>query len=151
MLPDPVIARLNSGVPFARFVGVEVQALSADGAEAGLPERPELLNHVASQHAGALFTVAEAASGAAMVGALGDLASQATPLVRSATIRYLRIARGAVQARASLAEPAGDVRARFAEHGKADFSVAVTLTDTDNVEVANFTAEWSLRAPARRA
>jgi acyl-coenzyme A thioesterase PaaI-like protein len=151
MSPNPIVARLNAGVPFARFVGVEVLNLSADGAKAGLPDRPELLNHIASQHAGALFTVAEAASGAAMVGALGDLTSQATPLVRSATISYLKVARGAIHAKASLAEPATDIRARFIEHGKTDFNINVVLTDADNIEVATFRAEWNLRASAKRA
>lgn len=150
MPSNPIVARLNSGVPFARFVGVEVVDLSSQGAAATLADRPETLNHIASQHAGALFTVAEAASGAAMVGALGDLTSQATPLVRSATIRYLKVARGAIQARASLSEPADDVRTRFASQGKADFAVVVALTDADDVEVATFTADWSLRASVKR-
>ncbi len=145
MSSGTIMTQLNASVPFAKFVGVGLTALSPEGAEADLPERPELLNHIASQHAGALFTVAEAASGAAMMGALGDLISEATPLVRSASITYLKIARGPIHAKARLAETAADVRARFAEQGKADFKVDVTLIDADQVEVATFEAAWSLR------
>lgn len=150
MSSNPIVAQLNASVPFAKFVGVDVTSLSAKGAEASLPDRPELLNHIASQHAGALFTAAEAASGAAMLGALGDLLATATPLVRSATITYLKVARGAITATATLAEPAADVRTRFAEHGRADFTINVSLVDTAEVEVAKFEAAWSLRPSAKR-
>ena len=72
------ISALNQAVPFAKHVGVVVTRMDADGSQAVLPDAPHLLNHVASQHAGALFTLGEAASGAAMMQAFGDLLAGAT-------------------------------------------------------------------------
>ena len=63
-----------------------------------LPDRAELTNHVGSQHAGALFTVAEAASGAAFLGAFADRLAEVTPLARSAEISYEKIAKGPIEA-----------------------------------------------------
>src|SRR3712207_7474748 len=44
-----------------------------------LPDRDELRNHVGSQHAGALFSAGEAASGAAFVGAFAERLGELTP------------------------------------------------------------------------
>jgi acyl-coenzyme A thioesterase PaaI-like protein len=87
-------------VPFNRYLGLEILDAGAGTGSVKLPEGPHLLNHVGSQHAAALFAVAEAASGAAMAGAFADLMAQATPLARSAQISYLKPARGPIIATA---------------------------------------------------
>lgn len=149
---DAMRATLNASVPFAHYTGVVVTALDAGRATATLPERSETLNHVGSQHAGALFTVAEAASGAAMVGAFGDLLATATPLVPDASIRYLKVARGAIVATAGLEGDLEALRSALADQGRVDFIVAVRLADVGGVEVATMTVQWSIRArPAAAA
>lgn len=52
-------------MPFARHSGVVLQEVADGAAVASLPPAPEILNHVATVHAGAVFTLAETASGSA--------------------------------------------------------------------------------------
>ena len=66
---DAIAQGMTQAVPFAGHLGLEITSISEGEAVVRLPERPELTNHVGSQHAGALFTLAETASGAAFVGA----------------------------------------------------------------------------------
>src|ERR1700761_8811407 len=66
---DAIAKGMALAVPYIGHMRIEVTELSEGEATALLPDRPELHNHVGSQHAGALFGVAETASGAAFVGA----------------------------------------------------------------------------------
>jgi acyl-coenzyme A thioesterase PaaI-like protein len=134
-------------VPFAAHAKVEALAAPPGIGRARIPDAPELTNHIASVHAGALFTVAESASGAAMMAGFGDLvAGGVRPLVRRSEIRYLRIARGVIVAEATPAEPVEAIRARLAETGRADFEVKVALTDAAGERVAEMDVTWNLRA-----
>lgn len=142
---NPLLNALNRSVPFARHANVEVTAADLSGATARLHDAPFLLNHVGSQHAGALFTLGEAASGAAMTAAFADLLGSALPLVRQASIQYRKVARGPIEASARLSKDPAAIRADFIDFGKADFDVVVTLHDTEENEVATMTVEWSLR------
>ena len=92
---DAIAQGMTQAVPFAGYLGLEITSVAAGEAVVVLPERAELTNHVGSQHAGALFTVAEAASGAAFVGAFVERMGEVTPLARSAEISYEKIAKGA--------------------------------------------------------
>ena len=60
------------------------------------------MNHVQSQHAGALFTAGEAASGGAFVGGFAERMAEITPLAEKAEIQYRKVARGDITARATL-------------------------------------------------
>src|ERR671912_217265 len=93
---------MTQAVPFAGHLNLEITEVTAGEATVLLPERPELLNHVGSQHAGALFTAAETASGAAFVGAFAERMGDVTPLARSAEISYEKIAKGPIDASAKL-------------------------------------------------
>ena len=69
---DAIAKGMTQAVPFAGHLGLEITSIAEGEAVVRLPERPELTNHVGSQHAGALFTVAETASGAAFVAAFAE-------------------------------------------------------------------------------
>jgi acyl-coenzyme A thioesterase PaaI-like protein len=58
---DAIAQGMNEAVPFARHLGLEISSIGEGGAMVRLPDRPELTNHVGSQHAGALLTAADAA------------------------------------------------------------------------------------------
>jgi len=135
-------------VPFADHARVETLAAGPEGGLARIPEATELTNHIASVHAGALFTVGETASGAAMLGAFADLIGQVRPVTRKSEIRYLRIARGEITARPWLGEPADVVRTRLEAHGRVDFDVEVALSNLAGETVAEMTVTWNL---SRRA
>src|ERR1700759_956525 len=108
---DAIAKGMARAVYYLAHMGIEVTEMSEGEATAILPDRPELHNHVGSQHAGALFGVAETASGAAFVGAFALRMGDVTPLARSAEISYVKVARGAVEAKARLTMPADEALA----------------------------------------
>ena len=142
---DAIAQGMTQAVPFAGFLGVEVTSLTAGEATAVLPERAELKNHVGSQHAGALFTAAETASGAAFVGAFAERMGDVTPLARNAEISYEKIAKGPIEAKAVLGVPADEALATLDAEGKVVFPCQIELTDAEGQRVATATVEWHVR------
>ncbi|HSS05184.1 MAG TPA: YiiD C-terminal domain-containing protein [Solirubrobacterales bacterium] len=136
---------MTQAVPFAGHLGLEITSITEGEAIVLLPERPELTNHVGSQHAGALFTVAETASGAAFVGAFAERLAEVTPLARSAEISYEKIAKGQIEASAKLGVPAADALATLDAEGKVEFPCEVELADSSGVRVATATVHWHVR------
>jgi uncharacterized protein (TIGR00369 family) len=136
---------MTQAVPFAAHLGLEVTEISEGEATVVLPERRELTNHVGSQHAGALFTAAETASGAAFVGAFAERMGDVTPLARSAEIDYRKIAKGPIEARGKLGVSKQEALATLDREGKVEFACEVALTDGDGVEVARATVHWHVR------
>jgi len=136
---------MNEAVPFVKHLGLEVLEISAGEATVRMPERTELTNHVGSQHAGALFTLAETASGAAFVGAFAERLGDVTPLARAAEISYERIARGAIDASAKLGVPAAEALATLDAEGKVVFPCEIDLTDAAGERVATATVQWHVR------
>ena len=100
---DAIAKGMSMAVPFAGHLGLEITSIAEGEATVVLPERQDLTNHVGSQHAGALFTAAETASGAAFVGAFAARMGDVTPLAKSAEIAYEKIANGPITATASSA------------------------------------------------
>jgi uncharacterized protein (TIGR00369 family) len=136
---------MAQAVPFAGHLGLEIESMAEGEATARLPERAELANHVGSQHAGALFTVAETASGAAFVGAFAERLGDVTPLARSAEISYEKIARGPIEASARLGVPAAEALATLDAEGKVEFPCEIELTDDSGETVATATVQWHVR------
>ncbi len=142
---DAIAKGMALAVPYISHMGIEVTELSEGEATALLPDRPELHNHVGSQHAGALFGVAETASGAAFVGAFAARMGDLTPLARSAEIAYVKVARGPIEAKARLGVAADEALAKLDADGRVDFSVEVEMTDAQGVVVATATVDWNVR------
>lgn len=151
-MPDfDLIARgMNQAVPFVNHLNLEITAIGEGEATVVLPERPELVNHVGSQHAGALFTVAETASGAAFVGAFAERIGDVVPLARGAEIAYEKVAKGAVTARARLGVSAAQALETLDAEGKVEFPCEVELTDVDGNVVAAANVRWHVRLKERR-
>jgi uncharacterized protein (TIGR00369 family) len=142
---DAIAQGMTQAVPFAGYLGLEITGVRDGEAVVRLPERPELTNHVGSQHAGALFTVAETASGAAFVGAFAERMGEVTPLARSAEISYEKIAKGPIEATATLAVPAAEALATLEAEGKVEFPCEIELVDGSGVRVATATVHWHVR------
>lgn len=142
---DLIAQGMTQAVPFAGHVGLEITRVAPGEATVTLPERAELTNHVGSQHAGALFTVAETASGAAFVGAFAERLGDVTPLARSAEISYTKIAKGPIEASAKLGIPADEALATLDAEGKVVFPCEVELTDASGEPVATATVQWHVR------
>ena len=135
---EAIAKGMTVAVPFVGHVGLEVTEMSAGEATVLLPDRPELHNHVGSQHAGGLFTAAETASGAAFVGAFAARMGDVVPLAKAAEISYEKVAKGAIEARAELGIDQAEALAKLA---------ADTFTDDGKSvkTVATATVHWHVR------
>ncbi|MBX6381967.1 MAG: YiiD C-terminal domain-containing protein [Microbispora sp.] len=142
-------AFLLDSVPFARLLGITFDSIGSGTAVARLADREDLHNHVGGPHAGALFTLAETASGAAMLSAFGDQLSRAVPLATEAKIRYVKFAKGEVTATATLRADREAVVARLDAGERPEFEVAVEIRNAEGVVVSEMTVSWTLR-PNRR-
>src|SRR6476661_3941672 len=142
---DAIAQGMTKAVPFAGHLGLEITSVGEGEATVRLPARDELKNHVGSQHAGALFTVAETASGAAFVGAFAERMGDVTPLARNAEISYEKIAKGPIEAKATLGVPADEALATLDAEGKVVFPCQIEPTDADGQRVATATVQWHVR------
>jgi acyl-coenzyme A thioesterase PaaI-like protein len=145
---EPVRAGLEQAIPFNRHLGLKVVAVSDGSGSVELPDDERLRNHVGSQHAGGLFSAAEAASGAAFVGAFVERMGEITPLAKAARIEYLKLAKGPITATGTLAEDKASLLERLDADGRVEFPIAVSLTDGDGTEVARVTVDWHVRKNA---
>lgn len=132
-------------VPFANHVGVEIVELGPGHAVTRLPEDDKLHNHVASQHAGALFTAGEAASGGAFLGAFAERLGEITPLAETGEIAYRKIARGPITATARLGGEPEALHRELDAEGRVRFPVEVELTDESGEVVVEMTVRWYVR------
>ena len=142
---EAVRAALAGAIPFNNHIGLEIVEVGDGTAVVRLPQSDSLLNHVGSQHAGGLFSAGEAASGGAFVGAFAEHMAGLTPLARSASISYLKIAKGPITATASLGADKAELLATLDADGRIEFPVAVSLADESGVEVAQMTVDWHVR------
>ena len=135
-------------IPFAKYVGLQVKTIGPGTATVVLPQTPDTLNHVDSQHAGALFTLGESASGGAFIGTFAERMGEITPLAQSAQIRYTKIARGDITANATFGADLAAVFEELDREGKVRFTVDVALVDPDGDAVAEMAVEWYVRRNA---
>lgn len=145
---DAVRAGLEQAIPFNKHLGLEVVGVTDGSGSVRLPDDPNLLNHVGSQHAGALFSAAEAASGAAFVGAFLERMGEITPLAKSASIDYRKIAKGPIVATGTLGEDKATLLDRLDADGRVEFTIDVSLRDAEDVEVATTTVNWHIHKNA---
>ena len=136
---------LEQAIPYNRHLGLAVVEVADGRGVVRLPEEDHLKNHVGSQHAGALFSAGEAASGAAFVGAFAERMGDITPLARSAEISYRKLARGPITATGTLGEAKAALLERLDADGKVEFPVEVDLADGEGTTVAAMTVHWHVR------
>lgn len=142
---DLIRAQLGESVPFARHAGVILTDVAEGTAAARLDETPTSVNHIGSQHAGALFTLGETASGAAMAGLFADRLLAIRPVTTQSTIAYKKIARGAITATATIAGDSAALREILDREGRVRFDVDVVLVNDKGAEVASLKVEWDVK------
>lgn len=135
----------TAAVPFAGFLGIEYGAIAPGEAVLHLRDDPSKHNHIGTLHAGALFSLAESASGVAVVAAVAERLAGVTPLAARAEIAYDKVARGDVTATARIEGGAAAVLAALDADGKVRFPVVVELTDESGERCATVTVDWHLR------
>jgi uncharacterized protein (TIGR00369 family) len=132
-------------VPMVRTLDLEFTETDAERAVVVLPDQSAFHNHVGGPHAGAMFTLAESASGAVVLAAFGDQLERAVPLAVRAEIGYRKLAMGPVTATAELGRPAADVLAELDAGERPEFPVQVTITREDGAVTGEMTIIWTLR------
>ena len=142
---EALLTGLQQAIPFNNHVGLEYVEVSEGKAVVRLPDAANLHNHVGSQHAGALFSAGEAASGGAFVGAFAEHLGAITPLAKSAQIDYRKLAKGPIDATATLSEDREALLARLEGDGRVEFPVTVDLTDAERPEGSRNDRDWHVR------
>ena len=136
---------LAATVPMVRTLDLAFGEVTAERAVAHLPDQAAYHTHVGGAHAGAMFTLAESASGAIVLAAFGDQLTRAVPLAASADIRYRKLALGPVTATAVLGRPAAEVVAELDAGTRPEFPVHVEITREDGAVTGEMTVVWTLR------
>ena len=136
---------MDKSVPFATVTGVELVEVSPQRGVAALKKRPEVENHIQTMHAGAMFTLGEAASGAALGGVLGDQLLAVRPVAADASIKYLKTGKTDLTATAVANRDAEAIRQELADVGKVVFDINVAITDAEGVTVAEMVVNWHVK------
>jgi acyl-coenzyme A thioesterase PaaI-like protein len=142
---EAVRAGMEQAIPFNGHLGLKVVELSPGRGVVRLEDDARLRNHVGSQHAGALFSAGEAASGGAFVATFVERLGDVTPLAESAEIKYRRVARGPITATGTLSKDAEEIFEELESEGVVRFPVSVELTDGQDRTVAEMTVQWHVR------
>ncbi|GHH28497.1 DUF4442 domain-containing protein [Streptomyces lanatus] len=136
---------LAAAVPMVRTLNLEFVEVTPERAVLRLPDQPDYHNHIGGPHAGAMFTLAESASGAIVLKAFGDQLSRAVPLAVRAEIGYKKLAMGPVTATATLGRPVAEVVAELDEGGRPEFPVDIAIHREDGAVTGEMTVVWTLR------
>ena len=143
---DALREGLQQAIPFNSHLWLEIREVSPERGVVLLPDRDELRNHVGSQHAGALFSAGEAASGAAFVGVFAERMGEIVPLAQRAEISYLKIAQGEIMATGRIEGDGGaDLLERLDADGIVRFGVDVELSDRSGEIVSEMRVDWHVR------
>lgn len=144
-LYDMIRKQLSEIIPFANTVGVELGPITVGAATAVLEQRAEVSNHIKSVHAGAMFTLGEAASGSAAAGAIAPVLLNCRPVAKEAKIAYVKIAKGTLTAHAQTSRPGPEILAALEAEGKVVFDVNVDIKDAEGDSVAEMSVAWHVK------
>ncbi|HET6860861.1 MAG TPA: DUF4442 domain-containing protein [Streptomyces sp.] len=139
---------LVATVPMARTLNLEFLETTPERSVVRLPDQADYHNHVGGPHAGAMFTLAESASGAIVIAAFGDQLTRAVPLAVKAEIGYKKLAMGVVTATATLGRPIADVVAELDAGQRPEFPVHISIRREDEAVTGEMTVVWTLRPNA---
>ena len=144
MVYDRIKQQMMDTLPFVRLLGISIDDIGAGTSRVSMPEDPKLNNHLGTQHAGALFTLAETASGAAMAGGFAELIQGLRPVAKESRIQYQKLARGATRAEGRVPGDLAALKAQLAQDGKVAFPVEVDIFDSEGTLAAQVTVDWYL-------
>lgn len=148
-LPPSTRELLRSGlqhaVPFNLHNEIRIREVAPGYGEAELPEAEHLKNHIGTQHGGALFAVAEAAAGAAYIGAFASHLEHIRMNAQEAHITYKRWATGPITARSTLTIDPTELLDTLRNEGHVDLSMSCKLYDTHKKLVAEIIFRFYLK------
>ena len=126
-------------IEFIKHLGIK-----QEGNSLTLEPKKELLNHIGSIHAGAIFTLAESQSGLTLITQFGKANVKA--LLRNSNIKYRAEATSKLTAIGSI-EPKGieKFNTQLNKKGRALIDVAVKILDSNDNTVATATFSWFIQ------
>ena len=126
-------------IEFIKHLGVK-----QEGNSLTLEPKKELLNHIGSIHAGALFTLAESQSGLTLINQFAKTNVKA--LLRSSSIKYRAEAKGKIKASGYI-EPKNIEKftAQLEKKGRVLIDVAVKILDSNDCTVTTATFSWFIQ------
>lgn len=139
----------RAAIPLVATLGIVIEEITLDpiSAIAFLPDRPEQRNHVGGPHAGAMFTMAETASGAVIQALFADLFDRATPLIMNGEITYRALALGDIRGFATLRggpEELTRIRGELAGGTRPEFFIDVEIR-SDTAVTGALKTHWTLK------
>lgn len=137
--------QMDGKVPFAKACGVRLISMGEGVASCEMAQKPELLDSTAQFADGALFTLAETCSGAAMAGAFASVILGVRPVAAQVEFEVLRPALGLVQAQAKVAHAISPLKQTLHAVGKINFPVEVDVSDAGGQLVARMRVTWNLK------
>ena len=127
----------TSQVKFAGTGGVEFLELEEGRAVLAIRNRRKVQNHIRGIHAAAMALLAETATGAVLGMTLPD---SRIPLLKTLHVDYVRRAKGALRAEATLTP---EMRQRVLNEPKGDVAVPIKVTDEDGEEPIKCQMVWA--------
>lgn len=147
---EQIKTSMPAAVPLVRTMDITYLDVTETTAHLRLADQEALHNHVGGLHAGAMFTLAESASGAVVLGAFSDLLDRVTPLAAGAHITYLKLALGDLDAIATLQADPASVRRELEAGGLPKFEVGVEIVDGAGQITGRMTVQWALKPTTPR-
>jgi uncharacterized protein (TIGR00369 family) len=144
MVYDRIKQQMMDTLPFVRLLGITIDSIGDGTSEVSMPSDPKLNNHLGTSHAGALFTLAETASGAAMAGGFADLILGLRPVAKESRIQYQKVAKGATRASGRVPGDIAALKAQLKADGKVAFPVEVDIFDAEGTLAAQVQVDWYL-------
>lgn len=144
-----LVSQMPTAVPMVGTLNIEFLELAPQRVVLRLPDQGDYHNHIGGLHAGAMFTLAETATGAIVLGNFGMHLDRAVPLAVESTIRFLKIARGPMYAEAIMKETPEEIMAQLDAGQRPQWTIAVSLATEDWTVTGEATFLWTLK-PLRR-
>jgi uncharacterized protein (TIGR00369 family) len=144
MVYERIKQQMMDTLPFVRLLGISIDQIGNGTSKVSMPFDAKLCNHLGTQHAGALFTLAETASGAAMAGGFADLIVTLRPVAKESRIQYQKVAKGATRAEGRVPGDIAGLKATLALDGKVAFPVNVDIFDSEGTLAAQVQVDWYL-------
>lgn len=144
-----VMKEMPTQVPMVGTLNIEYLELGPGHALLRMPDQPDYHNHIGGIHAGAMFTLAETASGAIVLAEFGDRFNEYVPLAVTATIRYLKVALGPLTAEATMDTTPAEVIAQMEAGVRPEFNVVVAIRDEGGTQTGEMTIVWTLKRVAQ--
>jgi uncharacterized protein (TIGR00369 family) len=144
-----LVAQMPKAVPMVGTLNIEFLELAPQRVVLRLPDQAPYHNHIGGLHAGAMFTLAETATGAIVLGNFGSQLHRATPLAVESTIRYRRIAMGPLYAEALMHETPESILDRLDAGERPEWRIDVSLATEDWTVTGEASFVWTLK-PTKR-